>query len=65
MLYRLLKNVCQSLRVLVSVSDKVEWSGTQSSGFKEDFPSARFGSFPANTGYVSRRSDVAQISHLP
>ena len=65
MLYRLLKNVCQSLRVLVSVSDKVEWSDTQSAGFKEDFPSARFGSFPANTRPVSRHSDVVKIPILP
>lgn len=50
MLYRLLKKVNQSSNVFFSLSSRSYHSGTQSSGFREDFARARETSLPAKTG---------------
>ena len=49
MLYRLLKNVNQSLSTFLWSSDRSCQSGLQSSGFREDCASALDASLPANT----------------
>ena len=49
MLYRLLKNVNQSLSTPFSLSGRSSHSGLQSSAFSEDWARAREASFPANT----------------
>jgi hypothetical protein len=48
-LYRLLKKVYQSFKVLRAVSSKSSHFGMQSSSFSEDKPKARLGSLPVKT----------------
>ncbi len=49
MLYRLLKNVNQSLSTFLWSSDRSDQSGVQSSGLREDCARALDASLPANT----------------
>jgi hypothetical protein len=54
-LYRLLKKVYQSFKVLSAVSSRSSHFGMQSSSFREDKPKARLGSFPVKTRVKSHQ----------